>query len=118
MQNTANALAYARNWVYDCDKQRTNTRCHVDGAALPARVLDVKSDKAGGVAVYESDGEIGRYAALSHVWGETNPFTTTRANLEAHKEGIGMGKLPKTFSDAVVVARSLGIRYLWIDALW
>ena len=105
-------------WVHECDKQRTNTRCHVDEAALPVRVLDVQSHKPGGVALYEPKGETGRYAALSHVWGDMTPFTTTKAELEEYKEGIEIEKLPKTFSDTILVERTMGIRYLWIDALW
>jgi hypothetical protein len=104
--------------VHECDEQRTNTRCHVDEAALPARLLDVNSDKPGGVALYEAKGQVGRYAALSHIMDETNPFTMTRAELEAHRTGIEVEKLPKTFSHAIAVARMMSIRYLWIDALW
>lgn len=31
--------------------------------------------------------------------------------------GIAFGSLPRTYQDAVIVSRSLGFRYLWIDAL-
>ena len=33
------------------------------------------------------------------------------------KQGINLDRLPKTFRDAVYVARTFGIRYLWIDSL-
>lgn len=69
--------------------------------------------------MYEpTEGELGRYAALSYVWGESSPFTTTKANIEANKEGIDIDKLPKTFQDAIFVAREMGIGYLWVDSLW
>jgi hypothetical protein len=48
---------------------------------------------------------------------ETKPFTT-RAELEAHRNGIEVEKLPNTFSHAIAVARTMSIQYLWIDALW
>jgi hypothetical protein len=112
------ALGHAMGWVNECDKQHTQTRCHVDEAALPERILDVRSEKPGGVVLYEPKGEHGRYAALSYVWGDMTPSTTTKADLEAYKEDIEMEKLPKTFRDTIVVARKMGIRYLWIDALW
>jgi hypothetical protein len=36
----------------------------------------------------------------------------------AHCErGIPMDSLPATFRDVVIIARNLGFRYLWIDAL-
>jgi cytochrome c556 len=106
------------NWIQECDKQPIDTRCHIEDAALPAQVLDANSEAPGGVALYESGGETGRYAALSHVWGETNPFTSTRAKLEAHKECIEVERLQRTISDAISVTRMMSIRYLWIDALW
>lgn len=103
----------------DCDKQRTDRRCHVDAAPLPARVLDIRSSASHNVSLYEpTEGELGRYAALSYVWGESSPFTTTKANIEANKEGIDIDKLPKTFQDAIFVAREMGIGYLWVDSLW
>jgi hypothetical protein len=40
---------------------------------------------------------------------------TTRENLRDNKEQIA--NLTKTFADAIVVARNLGINYLWIDSL-
>ncbi|KAF2650016.1 HET-domain-containing protein, partial [Lophiostoma macrostomum CBS 122681] len=58
-----------------------------------------------------------RYIALSHRWGGSQHFTTTRFNVHNHKRGIRFADLPKTFQDSIVVARSLDIRYLWIDAL-
>jgi hypothetical protein len=33
------------------------------------------------------------------------------------KERIPLDELPKTFQEAVVTARHLGIRYVWIDSL-
>ncbi|RSM18499.1 hypothetical protein CDV31_002635 [Fusarium ambrosium] len=43
---------------------------------------------------------------------------TTRDNLRRHLEGgIDLGNLPKTFQDAIKIARELKVRYLWIDAL-
>ncbi|KAI4948951.1 hypothetical protein J4E91_005413 [Alternaria rosae] len=69
-------------------------------------------------SLYEpTEGESGRYAALSYVWGESSPFATTRDNIEANKRGIHVDQLPKTLQDAISVAREMGIGYLWIDSL-
>ena len=65
----------------------------------------------------ESQGRIGRYNTLSHCWGGEVPLTTTTATLGARKEEIPFTALPKTFQDAVIITRKLGIRYLWIDSL-
>jgi len=38
-------------------------------------------------------------------------------NLQQMRHGIPLTSLPKTFRDAVIITRSLGQRYLWIDSL-
>jgi len=81
--------------------------------------LDIRDSTPHRVALYAPiEGELGRYAALSYVWGESSPFATTRANIEANKRGIDTDQLPKTFQDAILIAREMGIGYLWIDSLW
>lgn len=59
----------------------------------------------------------GRYVALSHCWGSENPLLTTLSTLDARTHGIPMETLPKMFQDAIVIARQLGINYVWIDSL-
>ncbi|CAI9627807.1 unnamed protein product [Alternaria burnsii] len=118
LSDSQHTLQHALSWVRDCDKQRTDSRCHVDAAPLPARVLDIRSSASHKVSLYEpAEGELGRYAALSYVWGESSPFITTKANIEANKEGVDIDRLPETFQDAIFVAREMGIGYLWIDSL-
>jgi hypothetical protein len=56
------------------------------------------------------------YIALSHCWGE-NDCRMTRSNLTAMLESIEFESLPKTFQDAITVARKLGVPYVWIDSL-
>jgi len=114
------SLNRAVKWVNRCD-ERCSGGCHpLAFAPLPARVLDLGVNAAEeDVVLYEpAAGETGKYAALSYVGGETNPYTTTRADLEEKKKGIDVGRLPKTIGDAVRVARKLGVRFLWVDALW
>jgi hypothetical protein len=60
---------------------------------------------------------MGRYACLSHCWGSNPLLRTTTANFEEHKAGISFNLLPKTFRDAIIVARKLDIQYIWIDSL-
>lgn len=57
------------------------------------------------------------YFTLSHCWGKANFIQLTQSSkLEFLKE-IPYCKLPKTFQDAISVARSLGVYYIWIDSL-
>ncbi len=57
------------------------------------------------------------YVTLSHCWGGHCKTTLTRSSLATFQAGISISTLPKTFQDAVLLTRNLGIRYLWIDAL-
>lgn len=45
------------------------------------------------------------------------PVTTVTHNLAQHLDGILLHELPATFRDAVILARGVGVRYLWIDSL-
>ncbi|KAF2030724.1 hypothetical protein EK21DRAFT_14841, partial [Setomelanomma holmii] len=62
-------------------------------------------------------GERGRYVALSYSWGLTRTFTTTLTTYGIHKSGFTLGDLPATIRDAVLIARYMGIQYVWADSL-
>ena len=57
------------------------------------------------------------YACLSYCWGTEKHAQTTRATLQQHIHGIEYEGLPRTIKDAIAVTKSLGLNYLWIDAL-
>lgn len=82
---------------------------------LPRRVIDVGGDQLR--LFVPHDGTTGYWVALSHCWGQTNTFKTTLKTLRSHEDGIEWEALPKTFKDAVLVTRAVGVRYLWIDSL-
>ncbi|KAJ4857696.1 heterokaryon incompatibility protein (HET) domain-containing protein [Trichoderma breve] len=83
---------------------------------LPSRVIQVSGSS---VRLLPSGGRRGRYAALSHCWGSSGrpPLKTTQANLQKHLQDIPWASIPKTFQDAITVARSIGLAYVWIDSL-
>jgi hypothetical protein len=49
------------------------------------------------------------YIALSYVWGQVS-----QGGVPVNTE---LGSLPQTIEDAISVTKSLGKRYLWVDAL-
>ena len=57
------------------------------------------------------------YATLSHCWGRNCKTSLTTSSLAQFQTGIDLNTLPRTFQEAVLLTRKLGIRYLWIDAL-
>lgn len=63
-----------------------------------------------------------RHITLSHCWGANKSDSNTHirlleSNISEFKASIDPDLLPKTFQEAVKVARFLDIRYLWIDSL-
>jgi hypothetical protein len=80
--------------------------------------LDIGHESSSqGIKLFETKGRPGRYIALSHCWGTSHRITTTQATLQAMKQGIPLSTLPRTFQEAVLISRDLGISYLWIDSL-
>ncbi|KAI9743198.1 MAG: hypothetical protein M1818_003042 [Claussenomyces sp. TS43310] len=58
-----------------------------------------------------------KYTALSYCWGGRPFINTTTETLEARKECIKWVDPPKTFQQAIIITRKLGVRYIWIDSL-
>jgi len=54
---------------------------------------------------------------LSHRWGDALRVTLTQLSRAEMLRGIKLTSLPMTFQDAIILARNLGVSYLWIDAL-
>lgn len=114
--SSVNAFDTVRTWLDSCDK--LHDCVPKKEAALPTRVLDLHH--SGGltvVSLVEGRGRSGKYIALSHCWGSTHTITTTKLTLEQRKQAISLADLPKTYRDAVLIARQLNIRWLWIDSL-
>ena len=59
----------------------------------------------------------GSYAALSYVWGQPQPHSTTINSLPAYMDFIDPRQLPQTILDAIQSTHSLGLRFLWADTL-
>ncbi|KAJ3541207.1 hypothetical protein NM208_g4712 [Fusarium decemcellulare] len=115
---SAPALSVARKWLDDCRYMFSHELCrkayqHV-GQTLPARVLEL----TGPPRLIEGAAMEGPYCALSYCWGESGVNTlTTQANLAHHMKGIPVDSLPIFIRESIHAARSLGYKYLWIDAL-
>lgn len=83
---------------------------------LPTRIIEVGSETTGPCLVI-SNGRVGRWAALSHVWGERIPIETEEGDIEAWCSKIILEDLGPKVGDAVLTTRALGFQYLWIDCL-
>ncbi|RYO77898.1 hypothetical protein DL762_008975 [Monosporascus cannonballus] len=55
---------------------------------------------------------------LSHRWGVVNePPKLSKGNFKERQVGIVVSSVPKSFRDAIQIARRLGVGWLWIDSL-
>ncbi|OJD37904.1 heterokaryon incompatibility protein [Diplodia corticola] len=116
---TPACMRTASEWLTNC--LQNHNQCRKDTPAhsqLPTRVLDVGDETQEPRLVVTGD-SVGNYAALSYCWGvdKNKHLTLTEDNLEVFRISIPLSSLPKTLLDAVLVTRSLGLQYLWIDAL-
>lgn len=89
---------------------------------LPTRLIDVhKFDDSKNVRLHIVDSSMpsvveNKYLALSHCWGGQH-FCLRTSNLDDFVHKIDYFALPKTYQDAIEIARRLRIRYLWIDSI-
>ena len=115
-------LDLAASWFHDCANSYEHCCRQLQlESILPYRVLDL-GDRENSQNIFLSVGEdwVGSYAALSYCWGKPGTqdnYLTTTKNLELRQEAVDTRTFPKTFTDAIVVCRYLGIRFLWIDSL-
>lgn len=120
------SVSLVRRWIAACEEhENCRTRSLTDiyktqGHPRFARIVDVQ-DGSSDPRLADADqvpaGAI--YMTLSHCWGDPNhkPLTLTLDTLAPFKKGIPWNTLPKTFADAIVFTRNMGIRYIWIDSL-
>ncbi|KAH8755205.1 heterokaryon incompatibility protein-domain-containing protein [Hyaloscypha sp. PMI_1271] len=102
-------------WLRDCVENHSDCpRSSI--STLPTRVLYVDPD-SNKLRLVITDGKRGNYVALSHCWGSIMPLKLTASTLHLYASGISMETLPKTFQDAVIIAKTLCIDYIWIDSL-
>jgi hypothetical protein len=118
------ALQWMKNRIAKCDLEHNKCRRSLT-AGLPKRVLDVGEPRDGqtripmgeNIRFIETSENVTDYICLSHCWGTTDMFKTTRETISERMQCICYNDPPKTFKDAAEITRELKKRYLWIDSL-
>ncbi|CAD6456372.1 68973a4e-32bc-455a-ac57-2f3cfafeab69-CDS [Sclerotinia trifoliorum] len=114
------ALAQATAWYQHC--LSGHEACNDSLAStqrMPSRLLRINEDQWY-VRLIISKEEVAKdshYSTLSHCWGNSDILKLTTSSLDKLKAGIPLKILPKTFIEAIYVARKMSIPYLWIDSL-
>jgi len=92
---------------------------------MPTRLIDIGHDVTAVPRLVLSS-SIGypqqmKYAALSYCWGSKkdaeSQFKTEKASLERRCASLPSQFMTPTTNDSIALARAIGLRYLWIDAL-
>jgi len=117
---SADQYGQARKLLEMCNRDHF---CHRDERTYqPTRLLEVRgTDAEPIVRVVKSDSLAEEtaidYIALSYCWGSKLPLRLLRSTVEDMESGIPWQDLPRLFQDSIRFARSINIRYLWVDAL-
>ncbi|KAI1272566.1 heterokaryon incompatibility protein-domain-containing protein [Xylaria sp. FL0933] len=124
-RNPALHLDFARKWIGECQTKHklctSNFLCS-ERSEMPTRLVDLgePQDRRPIRLVITGESHVhAPYVALSYCWGasESVPLMLVDENLSELQSRIDEEQLPKTHRDVFQIARDLGFRYVWIDAL-
>ncbi|KAF1833342.1 HET-domain-containing protein [Decorospora gaudefroyi] len=110
---------FIRRCIQGCIANPKHTACKFtckSSISAPRRLLDVGKSSSP-VRLIDTQGKKFQYAALSHCWGSSPLFMTTKSNWAKLAANISFDALPPLFQDAIIITRQLGLRYIWIDSL-
>ncbi|KAJ7809291.1 HET-domain-containing protein [Mycena olivaceomarginata] len=113
--DTAEAIGWARNCIARCLREHSDCPKPAEGTPLPTRVIDCA--EVDHPRLFVTEGQTRAYAALSYVWGQSQPNSLRVDNLEAYTCSIDVTLIPQTIRDAIKVTCDVGLRYLWVDSL-
>jgi hypothetical protein len=109
-------LELAKQW-YDTCTASHDSCLSLDSIFVPTRLIKIEGgDEEWTVRLVNRFDTSTRYAALSHRWKD-DVLKSTPENLHSMFHGIPRSLLSKTFHDALLICKSLGIFYLWIDSI-
>ena len=113
---STSSLAKAASWLKYCQE---NHDCKSFQNKMPSRLIEITSTSEGTMLrlrkIYTIDHA--PFAALSYCWGGEQPMQLTGTNLAEYEHAIPLEDQPQTIKDAIKVCQSIGLGYLWVDAL-
>ncbi|KAI0415448.1 heterokaryon incompatibility protein-domain-containing protein [Xylaria grammica] len=124
-RNPRHHIEFAQYWMDHCRTQHKLCSSPFFSSAstseMPTRVIDVgkSSDKHARLVTTRTAEIQAPYLALSYCWGAGVELATALhdGNLRDFQSCIVEERLPRTHRDMFRLARDLGFRYVWIDAL-
>ncbi|KAH8706190.1 heterokaryon incompatibility protein-domain-containing protein [Ilyonectria robusta] len=118
-QNPEFYIQMIQQWLNNCCTN--HRRCDISpDYAMPTRIIDV-GDSANGkpVRLVSTQGIRNKYVALSYCWGviATDILTLTSNTYDSMMKGIVESQLATAHQEVISLTRTLGMQYVWIDAL-
>lgn len=115
-------LSFVRPLIEECAHSHQVSCPPRTPQELPKRFLDVGTELSPSVKLVSAaqikQNDLLKYTALSHYWGKGGRLLqTSTQNIEQHFHSIAWDDFCKTFQDAIMITRGLGIQYLWIDSI-
>ncbi|KAF5643818.1 heterokaryon incompatibility protein [Fusarium sp. NRRL 52700] len=109
----------ASEWYQACsDSHELCQRLRSSSKFAPSRLIDIGSGDIWKLYICSEDiMDPPEYITLSYRWAKNPSIRLLSSNLEVFRKGATTSQLPKTFREAIIVARRFSIRYLWIDSL-
>ena len=119
-RSSPTTLQLIRDWCLSCraNHETCNRFVQQDGWC-PTRLIDIGNHDEEEWQLYippKSGCTRPVYITLSYRWGSDDAFKLTEEKLRSGFHGR-IEDLAQTFKDAVMVARLLSVRYLWVDRL-
>ena len=114
----------AKHWLSSC--LTNHTRCTRFLSATPfqpTRLVEIAplasaSDDELHLRIAGEHSPLVPYMTLSHCWGKSEFLKLTKTTYQRLRDGFSAADtLSKTFQDAIIICRELGVKYLWIDSL-
>ena len=115
--NSTEAYSQITQWLDQCNNHRDCGGVSLY-ANLPSTLIEVApADSPGAPRLRSTTGLKGSYLTLSYCWGSKQSYVLTTQNVEVLMQELEVKLLPRTILDAIEVTKSLGVKYLWVDAL-
>lgn len=113
---SSNNLAMASSWLKSCSE---NHSCKAMQGEMPSRLIEITSTPVQTMLrlkAMETTDHV-PFAALSYCCGGEQSMQLTRSNVADYQQAIPFEEQAQTIKDAIKVCQSIGLQYLWVDAL-
>lgn len=117
LSRVAEDLSTAKSWFDTCRDEHRECRDERP-PWFPTRLLDIGTETGSVRLIVTADATPkGPYMTLSHRWSSETYTKLQSSTIAQLQTSVDVMHLPKSFQDAIRIARHLGVGYIWIDSL-